>query len=70
MIITDEIIKTGQDALISTFEQDGYSVIYSETICDIHRCTGGNTLKCTDGKLRRFRRYIDTRRKIVYWCYA
>jgi hypothetical protein len=70
MIITEDIIKVGQDALVSAFGQDGYNVRYSKVVCNMHRCTDGNTLKCTDGVLRKFRRYIDVRRKNVYWCYA
>jgi predicted NAD/FAD-binding protein len=66
-MITQEMIKLGQDVLENTFE--GYTVRYSETVCDIRNCTDGNTLLCADGKKRRFKRYIDTKRKNVFWCY-
>ena len=67
MNITEDMIKAGQDALKSTFE--GYGVRYSEYICDYHDCTDGNHLLCADGVIRRFRRYINVRRKTIYWCY-
>lgn len=67
MTITEDIIKAGQDALESTFED--YSVRYSEYICNYHDCTSGNELLCADGVVRRFRRFINVRRKTIYWCY-
>ena len=69
MIVTKELIKVGQDALVSAFGQDGYVVRFSDTVCDIRRCTSGNRLLCTDGVERNFRRHIDTKRKVVYWSY-
>jgi len=66
-MITQDTIKAGQEALVSAFE--GYRVSYSQIVCDMHRCTDGNTLLCADGRERRFRRYIDTRKKNVFWCY-
>lgn len=68
-MITQQMIDSGQQALSEAFGQDGFNVSYSETVCDIHNCTDGNTLLCTDGKLRKFRRYIDVRKKNVFWCY-
>lgn len=71
MTITNEIIKYGQNALEGAFylEDEGWSVVYSRVVCNLKDCTSGNQLLCSDGAIRQFRRYIDEKKKNVFWCY-
>ena len=69
MIVTKELIDTGQKFLSELF--DDHLVYYSEIACDMHNCTSGNHMKIPNGKILNYRRYIKHQynRKSLYWCY-
>jgi len=68
MFITEELIELGQESLSNIF--DDYRVGYSKIVCAMKHCSDGNRFIGLDGVVRPFRRYIDVRRKTMYWCYG
>lgn len=62
-------IKEAQKILSDAFGQDGYIVRRAKIICDIHNCTNGNKLRFKDGRMVKFRRFVDVRNKKVYWSF-
>lgn len=64
MILTEELIQTGQKALEETFE--GYQVRHTQAVGE-YFFGKRDWLKCSDGKVRKFIRRVVEERKRVYW---
>jgi len=74
MFIKESLRNEVHNILTKIFNQDlehsaNYRVLYSPIVCDLKNCTNGNRVLLNNGDTRNFRRFIDTRRKVVYWAF-